>query len=682
MKAVAGWLVALVVLIIAGRATAQAPTGLALMWPASGISVAWLLACRTRRDVGVAACAVFVVFLMGNVVTGVPLLAGVLLGLANLVIVGTTRALVRAVRAGSPRPFTTVATLADFTHLVVGVFAGAVASAPVGGAAVFASGGRVDTEMLVGWIVRNAVGALVVAGTVMIVRAGTLRRVVADVRGRRAIETAALVISSVAMVWLSFGPGRVLPLAFLPLVVIAWAGARYAPPSAVGFTVAVLMSTLILQLGRGGGPFAAIEPPGTQALVVQAYWGLCFAVAAMLSLRSAELEALTRRLHRAEAGARAQAEALKAITDTVPDGLVVVAADGVVALENPAAATILGPVPASELVGSDRLSWPDGEAIEPAAHPIQRALAGDSAATATVSYASSAGAVPRFFTLAAASIRPRADQSDADQRTVLIFRDVTAEHHRVQRLEGFAGVVAHDLQAPVAAVRGWAEILTDQFDDLALDDDGGTAESIRHIQSATERAQLLINDLLEYSTARNAALKLARLDLDALVDRVEDELARSAGARALTVTRGRLGEVMGDELMIVQLFSNLLGNATKYRRPEVDAEVQIDAVRAAGWVEISVADNGIGIPPEHRELVFEAFYRVPSRRRVPGTGLGLAICAQSVERHGGEIRVVGNGDQPGSRFLFTLPATRRGQHGEPPNAPIGSRASAAATASA
>jgi signal transduction histidine kinase len=131
-----------------------------------------------------------------------------------------------------------------------------------------------------------------------------------------------------------------------------------------------------------------------------------------------------------------------------------------------------------------------------------------------------------------------------------------------------------------------------------------------------------------------------------------------------------LPTVWGDRLLVPQLLDNLIGNALKYARPGVPAEVSVVAEPVdGGWTRVRVCDNGVGIPEEQRDLVFRRFHRVDPT--LPGgTGLGLSICKRIVERHGGTIRAFANPAGHGSCLEFLLPtteaafesATRNGLH--------------------
>ncbi|WP_068923879.1 ATP-binding protein [Planobispora rosea] len=234
--------------------------------------------------------------------------------------------------------------------------------------------------------------------------------------------------------------------------------------------------------------------------------------------------------------------------------------------------------------------------------------------------------------------------------------DITALREREAELAAFAGIVAHDLKRPLAAVRGFAELVHE-----SLSDQVGLDEQVLHLErvvAATWRMSRLIDDLLTYATARDAPLALAPLRLGTLVREVVDEhLAAAAAVPSAPMPQvyiGSLPAIRADAALIRQLVDNLVGNAIKYTPPGRAAHVDVTAHPAGdGWVRLEVTDRGIGIPPSEHQAIFASFHRVATA--YSGTGLGLAICQRIAERHGGTIAA---GDNPGggARFSVTLPA--------------------------
>jgi signal transduction histidine kinase len=224
---------------------------------------------------------------------------------------------------------------------------------------------------------------------------------------------------------------------------------------------------------------------------------------------------------------------------------------------------------------------------------------------------------------------------------------------REAELVGFAGVVAHDLRTPLATVAGYVEALRDETAGLLADDH---REFLDRMHAGTHRMHSMLEDLLAYATADSMALRATDVDLAALVEDITREWRGSRSPLPPRFEVNALPTAVGDPTLLRQVFDNLISNAVKYTEPGTPATVEISAVESGPsmW-RISIADRGIGIPPEDRPHVFDPFTRVGGSERFPGTGLGLAIVRRVVERHGGSIEVHGNRGG-GSRFTFTVPA--------------------------
>lgn len=217
-------------------------------------------------------------------------------------------------------------------------------------------------------------------------------------------------------------------------------------------------------------------------------------------------------------------------------------------------------------------------------------------------------------------------------------------------LEQFAYVASHDLQAPLATIASYSQLLEKRYKDQL---DSQAIKFITNIVQGCTRMQTLIDDLLEYSRVGRSQKPFELADCNHAVQQAIANLQGAIRNAQAVVTYSELPAVMGDISQLVQLFQNLLGNAIKYRHDAPPA-VHISASKhEESWL-FSVSDNGIGIARQHQERIFQIFQRLHTQREYSGTGIGLAICQKIVERHGGSMWVESEPGQ-GSTFHFTLP---------------------------
>ena len=222
---------------------------------------------------------------------------------------------------------------------------------------------------------------------------------------------------------------------------------------------------------------------------------------------------------------------------------------------------------------------------------------------------------------------------------------------KVSELDSFVYCASHDLQSPLRSVVAFSELLSkDLGDDLS--EVGRTYMDF--ITKGATRMRALIMSLLALSRTERHELKAQGISID---DCVTDALAnlaepiREAGA---VVDRDPAPKVRGDPVLITQLYQNLIGNAVKFRVPEIPPRIHLTAAVDGGVVILGVADNGIGIDTKYADHVFEPFRRLHADSEYEGSGIGLSICRKVVERHGGRLWL----DEPGevgTCFRFTLP---------------------------
>lgn len=241
------------------------------------------------------------------------------------------------------------------------------------------------------------------------------------------------------------------------------------------------------------------------------------------------------------------------------------------------------------------------------------------------------------------SERCRAEETLARQQQLLARSNAD--------LESFAAAVSHDLQQPLLALIGFLRLHQQRYGGRT---DAAADEYIGRALSSASHMQGLIRSLLEYSHMDAPSPLSQRVECRSALARALESLRGEVEESGAVVTQDPLPEVAADEVLLSQLFQNLLGNAMKFRS-EVQPRIHVSAERRGGKWLFSVRDNGIGIPREHAERVFQIFQKCNPQAQHRGLGIGLALCKKIVERHGGRIYVESEEGQ-GSTFYFTLPA--------------------------
>ena len=205
-----------------------------------------------------------------------------------------------------------------------------------------------------------------------------------------------------------------------------------------------------------------------------------------------------------------------------------------------------------------------------------------------------------------------------------------------EELGQFAYIASHDLQEPLRMVASYTQLLSRRYQGQ-LDTDAD--EFIAFAVDGASRMQRLIDDLLAYSRVGTKGKELLDTSSEEALKQALLNLRGAIGESGALVTHDPLPTVLADEMQLVQLFQNLVGNAIKYQDPGVP-QVHVSATRNGGknWT-FSVQDNGLGIDPLYFEKIFGVFQRLHGRDEFAGTGIGLAICKKIVERHGGSISV-------------------------------------------
>ena len=220
-----------------------------------------------------------------------------------------------------------------------------------------------------------------------------------------------------------------------------------------------------------------------------------------------------------------------------------------------------------------------------------------------------------------------------------------------RELEEFTYVASHDLQEPLRTVSIYTRLLLER---CSPNMDAEAAEYAGFVSAGAKRMELLVQDLLSYSRVIHSEQEPPQLaDLNKALEDALKMLYGSLQETGAVIAHETMPKVWADEKQLTQVFQNLLSNALKYRREGEPPRVHIGAKRSRGdWV-VSVQDNGIGFAPRHAGRIFGLFKRL-HRDQYPGTGLGLAICKRIIERYGGRIWALSEGEGQGATFCFKL----------------------------
>ncbi len=230
-------------------------------------------------------------------------------------------------------------------------------------------------------------------------------------------------------------------------------------------------------------------------------------------------------------------------------------------------------------------------------------------------------------------------------------RERTAQlEESLSELEAFSYTVSHDLRAPLRVMQSYAQIIEEDYGEQL---DETVRGYLGRIAASGSRLDTLIQDLLTYSRVSRANVTMHPVRLEPIIEDVLNEYPVFRETRAEIEIRSPLPKVMGDKSSLTQCFSNLVGNAVKFVPEGRIPQVRISGAARGKYAIIRIADNGIGIPEEHRDRIFRIFERATSNREFEGTGIGLAIVKKAVERMGGSISLTSI-EGEGSTFELKL----------------------------
>ncbi len=258
---------------------------------------------------------------------------------------------------------------------------------------------------------------------------------------------------------------------------------------------------------------------------------------------------------------------------------------------------------------------------------------------------------------------PFGDYDSKITRWVSVRRDITEKKIAEEKLKktmnelkrsnkelnqyGYA--ISHDLKQPLNVINGYLQLIqmTDKIDE----------EFKSNIQIAINTAkemQKMIEDLLEYSRLGTGSKRFEKISLNQVYLRAVNHLESVIKSKNAKIFSDELPEIYANESELVRLFQNLIENGIKYSQKDVPPEIHISHQTTEEYIQINIKDNGMGVPSEQYDRIFDIFHQLHSAKKRTGSGIGLASCKKIVEYHGGKIWINSEIDK-GSTFHFTLP---------------------------
>ncbi|MFK8081987.1 MAG: ATP-binding protein [Granulosicoccus sp.] len=221
-------------------------------------------------------------------------------------------------------------------------------------------------------------------------------------------------------------------------------------------------------------------------------------------------------------------------------------------------------------------------------------------------------------------------------------------------LQQFAGIVSHDLKAPLRHIRQFNEFVLDDYADRAR-----VEEHVGKIRHSSERMDNLIASLLEFTRAGFSNPALVDVSVTELVHRVVSDLQLTIEATSAMLTLDLNGDMRADPELLERVLHNLIGNSLKYTKPDIPPKIDITAKPVGDKIRITITDNGIGIDPQYGERIFRPLQRLHnSESQFEGSGIGLFLVKSVVEAHDGHVWL-DTAYTEGSRLEFEIKASNK-----------------------
>jgi light-regulated signal transduction histidine kinase (bacteriophytochrome) len=221
-------------------------------------------------------------------------------------------------------------------------------------------------------------------------------------------------------------------------------------------------------------------------------------------------------------------------------------------------------------------------------------------------------------------------------------------------MESFSYSVSHDLRAPLRAINGFTEILSE---DYAHQLEPEAKSLLEEVIINSKRMGELIDNLLEFSRIGKQQIIMSEVSVKEMIEAIISELKPDDSSRKITVVIGNLKNVKADNNMLKQVFINLISNALKYTSKEEEAIIEIGSYQKDQQYVYYVKDNGAGFDMKYYDKLYGVFQRLHSNNEFEGTGVGLAIIQRIINKHNGSVWAEGTVNE-GACFYISLPGLK------------------------
>ena len=228
----------------------------------------------------------------------------------------------------------------------------------------------------------------------------------------------------------------------------------------------------------------------------------------------------------------------------------------------------------------------------------------------------------------------------------------------MEELGAFSYSVSHDLRAPLRAIAGFSQALSEDHSDR-LDVEGKRMLNV--IQDSIHDMGQLIDGLLAFSRLNHNGMKVSNINMRDLATEVFEQVRLGHPERQIRLDIQALPSARGDRAMIQEVFANLLSNAVKFTAPREETIIEVGGRTEGNENIYHVKDNGVGFDMKYVDKLFHVFQRLHSTAEFEGTGIGLALVQRIIRRHGGRVWAEGKVNE-GATFYFTLPSKEK-NHG-------------------